>query len=329
MTIILNHYFGQNVLEKLKDSQIDIEAKLFDVGTLGLDFLGETRFYHKRRWNRRQKFLFSLKSIKYHDFMESIINEAKKNALLKSYLYGLTANYCLFSNLNPYLIYQRGVYLNKVSRNNDFKYLDIKLDRAIDSFLIKTYYNTDPNVLLFDSRIIKMDKFNKALKYSLDKSFISAYNYRSGYRMLNKAFIELKENLLYLYDPKGKKTKFFSHFNKQTNGTNLGVFTYYNKLLKNVDIFNERGQTWKHLLSQNEYTYSFWELFNASLEEAVKLIKELDSHFSGKIELDLEKIFNDHDFILASELVSKTDITLHSIFNDPKWEKKNGNKKNS
>ncbi len=257
------------VKEKLKD-HVDIFnlfGKSFDVLFFVKAKLGH--FAHKHSSNL---------------YFENIIKYIRENKLINNgevlaYLYGSICHYVLDSTCHPYIYYKTGKYNMKDKKTYKYKGKHNYLEYMIDADL---YYERNRKMITRASlareifpAVTFSNELSKTIDYAykntfcaidIDKAILKGYrNYRFVMKHVMESRLGIKAFIYKLID----KTKLFKRWE-------LTSTCYY---IKKIDksVLNLEHKKWYYPVSrQVSYHYSFYDLYDLSIEKARKLINLVD-----------------------------------------------------
>ncbi len=263
MSALFTHYeYGKEVLNKLSDKQkdeINNNIDYYNMFNQGWDNL----FYYLPKWHKIKKIGLNAHKNNVDNFFKNMIiyikeNNLEDNSMYTNMVYGFINHYVMDNIIHPYVN-----YLVK-SINMPHSKIEFMLDSKIRKDNKNSYFRV----------AIPKIKNNKEFTNYLDLLFLKTY----GVKNIGKKFIKSHNISYYLYryfinDKHGIKRFIYKlfWFIKPTEDNKLYEFTYYYKIF-DKRILNEERNIWNHPKKKNEkYNYSFNELYNYSIDIAVKL----------------------------------------------------------
>lgn len=293
--LVMHHYFGRQLFETL-DNEIKSKITnlpLYDFATAGPDPFFFVSFWNKKKNSISLEFGNYMHRYQTRNFFYKLSQIVKKDHKMFSYLCGFIAHFALDVKTHPYVFHKTGVY--DVNNPDTLKYrgLHTKLERAMDSYIIKNKYHNHPYKFKIYKDILKLKKLSKDYQVSMDELYLDVFNRQEGFKYINKSIKDQRKFYKFIYDPWGLKQKLLTKLDNGKSGLDLKVLSYYKKEITNIDIFNEKKQEWCNPVDSNLlYCTSFFELFDEAINLAKSLIQKLYQVIFMNQEFDSEFIPN-------------------------------------
>ena len=286
MPALFTHYeYGQEVLMKLDKSisdSIKSSVEYYNMFNQGWDNL----FYYLPRWNYYRHLAGVAHKKKIREFFYNLITYIKDNNLesnsdVTNMVYGFINHYTVDTIIHPLV-------------NSEVKSLGIPHSRI--EFMIDTRIRKNKKRGYFKTVIPRL-KYSKELLNTIDYTFLTTHNYRNVGKIMNRSH----NTCYYLYryfisDNTGIKTFLYKivDFITPFKGVKLNEITYY---FKSFDerILNNKKKVWKHPSKEEEYNYSFKELYDICKSISLKLIPIAYNVINNKE--DIDKLLNLIDLI--------------------------------
>lgn len=298
--IVMHHYFGREVLSEL-DENITENLKdysLYDFATAGPDPFFFVSFTKGEQNKQSREFGNYMHRNYSKQFFLKLIELTKKNKDLFPYLSGFVCHYYLDVYTHPYVFYYTGVYKPEDERTHEYRGLHTKLERAMDSYIIKTYYGSKPHKFKIHKNILNLKQLDIKLKDSFDELFYEVYNHLDGYLHVNKSIRDQKKFYKLIYDPFGIMNFLLKTFDNGKSSLDLSVLSYYKKEQPNVDIFNQSHNKWINPIDSDiTSNKSFHELFDEAKTESVNTIKALYENIYNGEDNNIEGYFKNLSYI--------------------------------
>lgn len=289
---VTHSYFAMDVYKKLDNSKIDNYLDNYRTFAQGHDIFTFS--------NRRSHYYHGHKT---GDFFINMVNYIKDHKLynngeILSYLYGYMCHYVLDKNIHPYVTYKGGKYDKKKKESKKYRNKHADIETYIDTYMIKEKENIEPGKFKVHKFCCNADKFSNELNDLIDFVFKKTYKeenisktYYKGikhmrflYRLLRYDRFKIKKNIYSLVDKITPKAAY-----------KFSPISIAQK--ENKDYYlNLDHKTWNHPMDKNEkYNTSVSDIYNESIDEAVKKINEVNKYFKGN-KIDLSKIFDNSSF---------------------------------
>ena len=237
--------------------------------------------------------------IKTRNFFISLIDKIKSNNLqydyqIMSMLYGFISHYVLDSIIHPYIIYKTGIYDKDIPGSKKYRSLHLDMELYLDGYMIfqrerMPIQNFKMYEFCFTNELI-----NSNTKKILDSVIKDVYNLDNYSKYYFKSIKHMKIiNRLFRYDKYGIKKTFYKLLDvilpkKQLKKEQLSYYIDYKKKLHYLNI--EKNE-WCHPVDQYEtYRYSFVELYHIALNNAIKIINDVNSVLYDNVDI---KILNE------------------------------------
>lgn len=294
--LVMHHHFARVVYSALSD-----EAKksinnmgLYDFASAGPDAFSLIKFFNREKNAEYLKIKDMLHSKHTRQFLVELAKLTKLNKDLFPYLCGYISHYYLDIKTNPYIYYKTGLYDIDVFNTVKNRGLKMKLERAMDSYVIENYYSVKPNKFKIHKKILYLNKIPKTIQRDLDVLFSSVYSINDGYKKVNKSLKSSKFFYRCIYDPFGLKTKVFDKLDNGKSDVDLHYITYYNKGLNTrvFDIFNFKHERWYNPVKKEISSIdSFFNLFDKAKELALECIETLYNYVFLDEDVNLDFYF--------------------------------------
>ena len=187
--IVMHHHFGKVVYSALSDEvkksigYID----LYDFATTGPDSFEKIHFLNNKNNNDHKLFSEQMHTKKSKDFFMKMIEMARVDYHMFSYLCGFVTHYFLDVYTNPFIFHLSGLYDPTDESTIEYRGMSEKLKLAYDCYVIENYYDCKPHAFRINRKILKLRKIKKTFKGSLDRLYSSIYGKTEGYKYVNSA----------------------------------------------------------------------------------------------------------------------------------------------
>lgn len=295
--LVMHHHFARVVYSALTD-----EAKrsinnngLYDFACLGPDAFLFSNFLSKEKNKSAREICELLHSTKTQDFLVELAKLAKINKDLFPYLCGYVTHYYLDITTNPYIYYKTDIYDPEVPNSIKNRGLKLKLERAMDSYVIQNYYSVSPNKFKIYKKILYLKKIPKTIQRDLDVLFSKVYGINEGYKKVNKSLKSNKMFYRFIYDPFGIKNKLFEKFDNGKSEVDWNYVSFYNKSLntRTFDIFNFKHERWFNPVNKEITSIdSFFNLFDKAKLMSLECIETLYNYVFFDEDVNLEYYFS-------------------------------------
>ena len=272
-----HHLFAKDVFKVLDEevkNKLKDDVNIFNLFSHSFDilFFSNSKLGHKaHNYNSNLYFLNIIKYIR--------DNNLYNNSQALAYLYGSICHYVLDSTIHPYIFYYTGEVKLKDKNTYKYKGLHAYYEYMIDAILYKERFNKDIYKSNISKDVFPKLKFSKSSNDMFDYVFLDTFNYKNGAKDIKKgrrvykfmlkyamcSRFGFKKMLLYVLDA--------LHIFKNKKYSNCSY--YIKKLDKKV--LNLEHKKWCYPVDKKIcYHYSFYDLYDVSIEKARKLINDLN-----------------------------------------------------
>lgn len=306
---VLHNYFSIDVYNKLNNKIKNIinpclsEYKVFSQGP-------DPYFFYDFHLTKRSKKVFeinySMQHININKHFSCLINYINdnnfySNSMVMAYLYGQICHFALDSTCHPYIIYNTGMYNSKDKNTYKYNGLHEEMEYYLDCYYIYKREKIMPKNYKAYNELFSKINFNNELNNTLDKVIHDVYGYDNASKLYLKSLKDMK--------------KFYHIFNYDKTGIKKFIYSimdsiFKNKVVKkrelsfNIDslaklyYLNLDRNIWHHPCDNEEFNYSFGDLYNIALKKALFIISAIDKMLNSK-NIDNQKIcslFNNLDY---------------------------------
>lgn len=306
-SITTHHFFAQEVLNHLEKEEIEHiqnEQTIYYTFAQSHDYL----FYYT----------FDLKNAKrikelghraHHEqtqnYLLNILREIKEkhledNQQAVAYLYGSITHYCLDATCHPYIFYKTGICRKGNKESYKYRGEHTHMERDLDAIYYEKYKKRKYKYCNINKEIIKKPLFTKTLTTLVSDVYKKTYNEDNIGTYYQKGIKNAKIiNFLAINDYLGIKELIYKGIDFLTNNYfgHLQAYSTHNKNV-NLDFLNREHKEWNHpCFPDRKYKDSFEDLFNQSLQKAIKIIKTINTVlYENKSIEEIEKYIPDLDY---------------------------------
>ena len=187
--IVMHHHFGKVVYSGLSEEikKVIEDINLYDFATTGPNSFEKIHFLNSKSLKENKSFSEYMHSHKTKEFFLKMIEMARVDYHLFTYLCGFVTHYYLDVFTNPFITYLSGVYDPSSQGTEEYRGMNQKIKLAMDCYVIKDYYDTKPNAFRINRKILKLKRISKDFKETFDKLYSSIYGKIDGYKYVNSA----------------------------------------------------------------------------------------------------------------------------------------------
>src|SRR5690554_4846672 len=145
--LVMHYHFGRTVYKEL-DERIKFQIKnlyLYDFANAGPDPFFFVKFWKGKVNKKSLEFGNYMHSNKTRDFFIELVEICKAYPEMFSYLAGFIGHYVLDMYAHPYVFHKTGKYIQDNQDTLVYRGLHTKLERAMDSSIIREAYETNPS----------------------------------------------------------------------------------------------------------------------------------------------------------------------------------------
>ena len=296
--IVMHHHFGKVVYSALAEdikNSID-KVNLYDFATTGPNCFSKINFFNSKIQKENNNFSEHMHSHKTKEFILKMIEIARVDYNMFNYLAGFITHYYLDVFTNPYIFYSTGIYDVNDESTLIYRGMREKLEIAMDCYVIENYYDANSNAFPIANKILKLNRFTKNSRESIDRLFSTVYGRNDGYKYMNSAIRWQKLYYFLTYDRFGLLDKILKKKDDGKSITDLSQISYYNKRvnLAAADIFNLKHFLWNNPVDKDIQTdESFFDLFDKAKKITVECISDLHKYIFYGESFDFDYYFKD------------------------------------
>jgi len=294
----MHHQSGKVVYSALSEDikkAID-DVKLYDFATSGPNCFEKIQFLNNKHNKDNQAFSDFMHTHKSKEFFLKMIEMARVDYHMFSYLCGFLTHYYLDAYTNPFITHLSGVYNVNDESTIDYRGLNQKLKIAYDCYVIENYYDSKANAFNIHNKILKLRKVNPEFKESLDRLYSSIYGKNDGYKYVNSAVRWQRIYYGLTFDRFGLLNKILTKKDDGKSQTDLRYISYHNKKIDvtKLDIFNLKHNTWYNPVDNDiQSNESFFDLFDKAKKITVECINDLYKYVVDGESFDFDYYFKD------------------------------------
>lgn len=317
--LVMHYHFGRSLHKELNEK---IKGRinnlyLYDFANAGPDPFFFVKFWKSKVNKESLEFGNYMHNAKTKDFFIELISICRDNKDMFSYLAGFIGHYSLDVYAHPYIFHKTGKYIKEKPETLVYRGLHTKLERAIDSSLIRDVFKTEARKFKIHKNVLKLRKLDINLKDSFNKLYFNVFSKVDGFNHVNSSVKDQRRFYKFIYDPFGIKQKLLEKIDNGTSTLDFTVLSYYKKEINDVDIFNLNKTKWNNPLDNKiESNDSFYDLFDKAIVLAKKLIEiSYDVIFNNKNH-DLNKYFLNLSYLHGLDCkIEKEMKYFNNIFN--------------
>lgn len=302
-----HNIFSDDVLSRLDKKLNELVSKnkrLFDIGANGPDFLF---FYNAKPWQLfKDHSLNKIGSILHNrcinEFYENILDNISKeqNNDIKdakiAYCIGHILHYALDRVTHPYIFYITGNGKDKSAYDHH------RLESMIDTIMLDKYKHTCVKKFKY-YELCKSTNYDKDIIANMYIGVINnVLNKEVEIEEIHQALNDWYDNTKLIYSKNGYKFKTAQLFETIIfNRWLLSGNIILNKIDTRYDVMNINKNVWHHPISNEEFNYSFFELYDIAIDLGIKLIEEFMLAINGKTNAFIN-IIDNKNYISGSNL---------------------------
>ena len=293
---VTHYWFGQQVLSELETPiRESIRKDIYDHALQGPDPWSTSGFYggKRKQYAVRSSVMHKEKTGKY---LLALTDASKEENLIFSLLAGNLCHYCLDRLVHPYIICKGGDY-DGTPATYHLRGGHVRLERAIDSYVIRSAYGKKPWLFSIPKRILPLKQYPESLRRPIDQVLEQVYGWENGFVTFNGSLRDEARFYGLMQDPLG----IVHHLLRPVSGgrTNYCMYSYYRRDIDaaKVDYLNETHRLWRHPFDPSvSSTASVPDLFLQAREDAVRMICAAYGVVYGKEELPLEGVYGNSNY---------------------------------
>lgn len=320
---ITHAYFAKDVYKSLKNKDKILDKSYINRLTMFGQSSDPLMFYNVESIFKGKKIREFHSYFHTHDsrkYFINLCNIIKDNNLyndkdVMSFLYGFICHYVLDSNVHPFVIYKTGYFDKKNKDTYKYNVLHEYMETYIDNIFVRDREHINPYTYSLDN-IFDNTKFSDNLCYVINKSFKDTFNINNMSKIYYKAINQmLRFTRRYRKDKYGIKKKAYSLIDKVTDKKTFKfkVLSYHTKISDDEYFLNTNNKIWYNPMDNKISSHkSFYELYDTSIKEAVKIISEVNKYFNNE-KIDLNKVFTNKNYLSGLDCSIPLDFKYFSF----------------
>lgn len=304
MPDIMSHILmGYDVLNRLPTSNSFKQAAAEYSGLFNDGLQGPDPFFYMENfpWNKRS--LGNIGNLMHKEktgvfllnLIESLGSSDNCPEMKAACLCGLICHYCLDTICHPYIFYFSG--FDYSGKHPEYSVCHKRFETILDMLLVKQMVKEPPH---FINRAAFLETSSDVLCAYEDfsKEILVLYGKSISPAICLKSLRHMKYALGLLHDPIGLKRPLILLSDRifRTHGMYNAAIYDYNKI-KSIDYANISHETWKHPVTGEASNDSFFDLYEKSIANAIKMISAANDYLNGKCDKStLQGLFPDLDY---------------------------------
>ncbi|MFA6662183.1 MAG: hypothetical protein WCS56_04040 [Bacilli bacterium] len=316
--IVMHHHFGRVVYSALPT---DIKNKinninLYDFATNGPDPFMLTG-YGKVKKAKYTALAETMHNVNTQAFLINLVNRCRLNYDLFPYLCGFITHYYLDAITNPYIFYKTGIYNPEIDNTIKYRGLTKRMILDMDSYVIETYYGSNPNRFNVNTKLLKLKKIPASIHLDVNNLYKEIYNEDNGAIIVNKSIKHQKLYYSAILNPIGFMNRLLSNINGKTNKNELNNKSRYSTSfdVRKFDIFNFKHNVWSEPVNgEMRSIKSFFDLLDDSKTITIKCLESLYEYiFNDSQTIDLKDIIKDISYYTGYPCSSNKKMSYFDI----------------
>ncbi|MEE3343371.1 MAG: zinc dependent phospholipase C family protein [Bacilli bacterium] len=304
-------YFACDVYDKLdKKSKNNISSldnfKLYSQGVDPFMFYNFLIGKKAKYYAKLQGLIHTTRTREYFtNIIKYIIdNDYANNKELMTFLYGNICHYYLDMNVHPFIYYKTGKYKRSDKRTYKYNGKHQDMEYGIDKYLIKERANTDVKEFKIHKEIFGNYNISLEVTDCIDYVIGKTYNVYDTGKIYNKS-VKMMRQFFYLfnYDRFGIKKYIYSLLDiiRPDCFIKIKELSYADNDI-NMNYLNLDRKIWNHPCDMKEkYNYSFWDLYNMSIEQALDTIKKVNLIIEKKNIKMIKDVFKNYSYVTGKD----------------------------
>ncbi len=317
--LVMHHHFASVVHKSLSDEikkSINNRA-LYDFASYGPDSHKFHDFLSKDKIAESLAYSEYMHTHNTKNFLVELLKLAKLNHDLFPYIAGYVCHYYLDSTSNPYIYYKSGLYDKNVNNSIKYRGLKLKLERAMDAYVIENYnYGPSTNKYRIKRKLLNLRKLPKSIMHDIDVLYMKTYDINNGYKFVNKTIRNQRLVYALIYDPLGIKNKLFEKIDNGKSYVCLKYMSFYNKSLnaRKLDLFNFKHERWFNPVKEEIYSIdSFFDLFEKAKKMSLKCIEAMYKYVFLDEEMQFDFFFQNISYYTSLDCEANNEMKNFNI----------------
>lgn len=252
-----------------------------------------------------------------YQFFETLIHEIKQNHYEKdpdviAYLYGMLCHYILDSTTHPYIIFKTGVYEKGKKETLKYNHLHGEWETLIDNYFVQERNRIKPWKFDCINFCFELNPLSKNLKEVIDNTFKETFDIENMSTYYEKATHQMKFFFqVFRKDYYGMKKLGYTLIDFLSPKTLLRkkVLSYHFSVQNKRNLLNLDHQKWYNPTTKRiSSTESFLDLYQKSLYNVCRIIKEIDDYLYDNKKIALKRIIKNNSYITGLDCSKEREL---------------------
>lgn len=321
MASSLTHaYFVLDVYERLGMNSRELlvgHKELLKTAAQNMDVLFFYNLTNFKKGKKMRDFGSFFHGHKVYEFFETLIHYIKCNGFqydpeVIAFLYGMLSHYILDSNMHPYVIYKTGEY-NKGNKDT-YKYNQLhgEMESYFDNYLVRLREGIKPWKFRCHNFCFNVDSIGKGLEEVMDFTYNEVWKIDHFHQYYLTSIKQMKFFFhVFRYDPIGLKRKFYQmvDFICPRSLLRKVPLSYYMNMSNNQWFLNLDHKKWYNPTDKRTKSCkSLLEIYTSSLDQCVKMIKEINQYLYYDKKINLKKVIQNNSYITGKDCSKKREL---------------------
>lgn len=315
---VTHTFFAQDVYKKIDKNNIKdyenlkLKYYMFAQGTDPLMFYNILSINKGKNIRNLQNITHTTKI---NETFETIITYIKQKKYYNDsqtllFLYGLITHFVLDSMVHPYIFYKGGFFDSKNPETYKYNCIHNYIETFMDNKMLeKNNYNSDK--FTFKNFCFNLTPFSNSLNDTIYYTYKKVYGVENMDKIYYKSLTSMKKFLrMFRVDRYGIK-KFF--YKKIDYFTPKNKFRFeclsYHKVEDKRDYLNLEKKVWYYPSDKNiKSNLCFYELYEEAINEAVKIINEINNYLFDDKKISIKNIFKNKSYLTGIDCTKKNEL---------------------
>jgi hypothetical protein len=246
-----------------------------------------------------------------------------KSPELKAFYIGFISHYVLDVVIHPYIYHFTGDYYQDREETYLYRGLHLSFERGVDMDYIHYRYQMEPEKFHKKHRILKLNRTPEAIEKMMQTLIETIHHHKKGGLYYKIGHHTMHLILRYgIVDKTGLKRIILKGIDRLHPKSPLILSSYpYRRRPYLYDYLNLSHHVWKHPVTGETSKRSVLELYDEAYTKTQHMVDQLLSYIEGKIDLDLEKLFENRSFNTGMDVSISHEMVHFNPYKESKLKK--------
>ncbi len=213
------------------------------------------------------------------NLIRNIINlKLQDNQEAIAYLYGSICHYALDSTVHPFVFYKTGIY-RQTPETKKYQGMHTLMETQLDAYIYHRNYQKDLKNIQVFKETLPLIKFQESTSNLINLTYKKTYNKDNIAYYYLKGYKQARTKLHFLCQDRTGFKKYLYQLISLIIYHNKNVLSSYSYYVPKINptYLNQSHQKWHHPCTNETFTTSFDDLYEAAIQLALNMINAVNN----------------------------------------------------